>query len=272
LAWGKDHAVSDAEGYWAVKNVPPTFDQGQNRLEIQFFHPDYLSIPGEEPDWQQPIYPGAELRSRTLVTTLKPGIRLSGVVWDSSGKPVPGAVIIRGDEPTMQLNSREVRCDDQGRYLLPALAEGPLTLVAVAPGYAPQMREFHLSQKTRLADFVLGQGHTIRLKITDEFGQPIKAAYVDVDRWRDHTTLHNERHDRALDNGIPDRANEWGIYTWDFAPHDPVTYYIYAQGFQPEILTIPPTENAPPKPIMLKREINHRDNLALGPLSVVRCV
>ena len=61
------------------------------------------------------------LRARTATITMRGGIVATGTVTDPQGKPIAGAVVVRGDHPYWEVGSQEVRTDEQGRYRLPPL-------------------------------------------------------------------------------------------------------------------------------------------------------
>ena len=262
IAEGADRAVSDKQGHWVVKNVPANFDRDRtNRMTLRFDHPDYLAQPGEEPGSESPTISVTELRSRTLRTTLKGGIRLTGLVRDSSGKPIAGALVVRGDNPYFQHGSQEERTDDQGHYRLPALAEGDLTLCVVAPGWAPQMRQIKLNSTANQADFQLGPGHPLKLKVVDQTGQPVSGVYVGIEYWRGKQTLYNHKHPDVLDTGIPDLGDDSGNYAWDWAPEDAVSYTFSKRGYITQTVTLTPTGNGPPKSIVLHRDVTIAGNV-----------
>lgn len=232
LATQEDAAVSDHEGHWLVKNVPANFDRdAQNRVSLRFNHPEFLPIPGDGPQAIQPSFASDALRAQTLRTTLKSGFRLEGVVRDPSGKPVAGALVIRGDDPYGQWGSQEVVTDDQGHYRLPALPSGKLTVTVVAKGWGPLMVEFNLDRDGNKLNFELGPGRPLNLKIVEPSGKPVSKCYVSVQEWRGKKSLYNYSHPNVINSGIPRRANDQGIYTWDWAPGDAVKYQIGTPGF-----------------------------------------
>ncbi|MES2794150.1 MAG: carboxypeptidase regulatory-like domain-containing protein [Planctomycetota bacterium] len=284
IANGDDRAVTDQEGRWVVKNIPKNFDRNSiNRMSLRFNHPDYLAVSSEGFDYHElpalvadpasqvvsgtgseasrPTKTSAELRSRSLRTTLKRGIRLAGVVRDPSGKPVAGAVIARGNDPYLEHGSQEERTDAQGRYLLPALAEGKFTLVVTAPGWAPQMREIDLTSIANQADFQLEKGHLLKLKFVDQSGQPLSKCYVSIDNWRGKKTLYNHKHPNVLETGIPSRSDVAGNYVWDWAPENAVTYSIGARGYIQQLLTLGPTDSGPEKVITLLHDAKITGNV-----------
>ena len=55
---------------------------------------------------------------------MRGGLVATGTVTDAGGKPIAGAVVVRGDHPYWEVGSQEVRTDEHGRYRLPPLPSG----------------------------------------------------------------------------------------------------------------------------------------------------
>jgi hypothetical protein len=77
----------------------------------------------------------------------------------------------------------------------------------------------------------LEPGHPIRIKFLNPAGNPIPKAYVGIGPWRGTNSIYNHDHPNVPDSGIPRRASEDGVYEWDWAPADAVTYWVSATGF-----------------------------------------
>jgi hypothetical protein len=247
LANGNDSAVSDQEGQWVVKNVPASFDRdAKNRVSLRFNHPNYIPIPEDGRPAIQPTYAADALRARTLETILKSGFQLEGVVRDSSGKPIAGALVIRGDNPYSQPGSKEVVADNEGRYRLPTLAAGKLLVTVVAKGWMPQLREIELGAELNKLDFQLEAGLPLKVRIVDQTGQPISKCYVSLQEWRGKQSLYN------MNTGIPGRADEHGVYLWGWAPADAVKFRIENPGFIYQDLEL--TANGEQQTITLRPE------------------
>ncbi len=86
-------------------------------------------------------------------------------------------------------------------------------------------------QLRQQADFQLAAGHPISIQVVDPTGKPVPKAYVSIGRWRGTEALYNHKHPNVPESGIPRRADENGVYTWDWAPVDGVAYSIGAEGF-----------------------------------------
>ncbi len=69
---------------------------------------------------------------------------------------------------------------------------------------------------------------------------PIPNANVSFGRdgWRRTTAIYNNDHSHVPDSGIPRRADENGVFTWDWAPSDGVNYFIYKSGYDSKSVTL----------------------------------
>ena len=123
--------ITDEQGRWTLDNVPPDDDL---ELRLKLSHPDYISDPNWGTMQEQQGVDLKALRARTATIMMQGGIVATGTVTDPQGKPIAGAVVVRGDHPYWEVGSQEVRTDEQGRYHLPPLAAGKLTITVDCPG------------------------------------------------------------------------------------------------------------------------------------------
>jgi hypothetical protein len=225
-----DGAVkTDAQGFWSLDNVPPDDDV---QVSLIFQHPDYVSdrnwggLQGEQKVTFQ------SLRRKSAAIVMKKGIRLSGKVVGGDMKPVSNAVVIWGDDPYFEWGSQEVRTDENGGYLLPALPPGEMNVTVLAPGWAPMMQTVALAPGKDRADFELKEGKPLRLKFVDaDTGVVVPGVHVGIESWRAGKSLYNHRHPNVIDTRIPIAANDAGVYEWRWAPEDEVQYYFYKEGY-----------------------------------------
>ncbi len=126
--------ITDAEGRWTLDNVPPSLNLD---LRLKFSHPDYISDPEWGTSQDQQGLDLKALRSRKATIIMRGGLVATGTVTDPQGKPVAGAVVVRGDNPYHEVGSQEVRTDEHGRYQFPPLPAGPLNITVIAQGWMP---------------------------------------------------------------------------------------------------------------------------------------
>ena len=84
---------------------------------------------------------------RTATIKMRGGLAATGTVTDPEGKPIAGAVVVRGDDPYLEWGSQEVRTDDHGVYKLPPLPRGPVTVTVVAPGWMPALKKVDITAR-----------------------------------------------------------------------------------------------------------------------------
>ncbi|MGH7140522.1 MAG: carboxypeptidase-like regulatory domain-containing protein, partial [Pirellulales bacterium] len=224
LAFGSDGRITDAEGRWALDNVPAD-ERTQLRLKIS--HPDYINDQSWGEMQQKQNVTMEQLRAKTAVIVMQRGINVTGTVTDADGKPVSGPVVVYGDQPYQQEGSQEVRTGVDGVYRFPPLPPGRMTVTVVAEGWMPQLRKIDITPENRPVDFQLPRGKTLRLQFVDGAGKPIPKVFVQLAKWRGGESLYNYKHPNVLDTKIPIAADENGVYEWTWAPDDAVTYHIY---------------------------------------------
>ena len=220
--------VTDAEGRWTLDNIPPSLNLD---LRLKLSHPDYVS----DREWgtsqdQQGVDLKA-LRGRKATIIMQGGLVATGTVTDPQGKPVAGAVVVRGDKPYHEVGSQEVRTDEQGRYRFPPLPAGPLNITVMAQSWMPALRKVEIGSGMKPFDFQLEPGKDLRIRFVDSVGKPVPGVYVMIDKWRGGESLYNHRHPNVLDTRIPGQADENGLYRWSWAPGDAVSYVFEKDGF-----------------------------------------
>jgi beta-lactamase regulating signal transducer with metallopeptidase domain/thiol-disulfide isomerase/thioredoxin len=220
--------MTDEQGRWTLDNVPPENDL---ELGLKLSHPDYISDPEWGTSQEQQGIDLKALRARTATITMRGGLVATGTVTDASGKPIAGAVVVRGDHPYWEVGSQEVRTDEHGQYRLPPLPSGKVTVTAVAPGWMPTLTKVDIRQGMSRVDFRLKPGKDLQIRCIDQAGKPIAGVGVMIDKWRGGESLYNHKHPNALDTGIPRYADNNGLYHWTWAPDDAVTYKFFKGGY-----------------------------------------
>jgi len=124
---GVERTASNSDGSFELFNypaVPEVFGKEVERGVVTFFHPDYISHHIED------VYALAPEEGKYLHIVLSTGYRISGILLDVAGKPVPHAMIkvTRGDES----HRKATLSDADGKFVLRGLSPGQTTLIAHA--------------------------------------------------------------------------------------------------------------------------------------------
>jgi uncharacterized GH25 family protein len=249
LATGGDAALTDAEGRWRIANVP---NNPRVELRLLVTHPDYVSDEHWDENQRAGAVTTAMLLDGTATLKLKSGVVVRGRVTDSAGKPIAGAIVVRGDDPYFASTPCEFVTDADGRFRLPALKPEQTALTVIAQGWAPQHRMVILQPGLPAQDFRMERGKPIRLRVVDTAGKGVARAQVAIRGWKGRKALHNHDHPNVHDTKIPRHADSNGVWNWDWAPEAPVELAVHAIGFASQELELP--GGAPERTVVLKSE------------------
>ncbi len=192
---GVAHTADD--GHWTFGGAP----EKPERVMLVAQHPDCPLSSS-----QSVSFPA--MRNRSLVTIIKRGISIPGIVMDENGKPLAGAQIAPDSFGLINV----VTSDDQGRFLVRGVPRGSRQLLVIASGYAPQALKITASPDTKPIEFRLKKGLILRGRVVDGAGKLVSDAAVVVTKWRDVPRL-----------GVYVKTDADGRFVWDSAPADPVT-------------------------------------------------
>ena len=231
--------VTDADGRWSIDSAPAPRDEGDDyEFRLQVGHPDFAGDTRWGELQRRQGITTADLRAGTATLTLERGIAITGVVTGPDGEAVRDGLVIWSDRPYWAEGVNETRIDDEGHYTTKRLAPGEYPITVLAPGFAPTRRTIKLKQNMEAVNFRLEAGKRLRIKLVDQQGNPISKGGIGIGEWRGTEAIYNEKHPNVPDSGIPRFFNAEGIYEWDWAPKDAVTYRIGAKGYAPQELTL----------------------------------
>lgn len=233
-----DTAVTNDQGIWEVTNAPAPLDSKDYVFSLSATHPDYLSDSREGELQEQQGITTEQLRAGSSSLTLEKGVALTGLITDAQGRPVTNGLVIWNERPYMAIGVNETEIDPTGHYKTIHLAPGKRKITVVASGFAPQQRLVEIRHSTQDVDFQLDKGHPLKIQITDSAGKPLPKAYVQIRDWRGTEALYSQVHPSVLKSGIPDQADENGLFIWDWAPEDAVKYSISAKGYSQNEVTL----------------------------------
>lgn len=113
------------------------------------------------------------------------GIQATGVVTDQQGRPLADAEVtitvgIGATEPTpaSPASSRGSSTDHRGRFEIPALPQGPATLVATHAEHRDSVHEFTIGAEPNEVLLALEPGFEIAGSIRSSNGEPIPSAWL----------------------------------------------------------------------------------------------
>ncbi|MEW6306152.1 MAG: carboxypeptidase regulatory-like domain-containing protein [Verrucomicrobiota bacterium] len=222
-----DHPImTDNEGRWRSDIVPA----GVEYVRVSVTHPDYLAGESEPPGLES-------LQTERAVLTMHSVLGLRGVVLNPQGKPVAGSKVTLGGQygimPGRDTKTTETGTD--GTFTFAQLKAGPISLGAVAAGFAPAYATVEFKPGAPPVELKLGGPHTLRGRVTDSTGRPLAGVQVRVNAWRGFRYP-----------GLEFSTDAEGRYAWTNAPADEVELDFSKGGFMPAIFqrfTAGPTEH-----------------------------
>ena len=194
---------TDAAGKWRFDSVPASM--GEVYVEID--HPGFKPVNRSLTRAEFGIEPG---REPVVKVALERGLTVLGKVTDEAGKPIAGARV-----RTKFLNDiREAKSGPDGVYRLAGCEPRATKIVASAKGRATDMKELNIDPEMGPVDFVMKPGGTVRVRVTDEQGNPLPKARIFFQRWRGPFFSYFE-----FDH-VSQYADENGVWVWHEAPVD----------------------------------------------------
>lgn len=235
-------AITDKDGKWHVDDAPAKAGKEDFEFRLKFSHSEYASD-GEFGELQKEQgITTKSLRDGTARLVLSRGKPVTGSVVDTSGNPVTDGYVVWRNDPYGDASKFQSRLDESGQFqtspLLPA--EHPFTVIA--PGYLPEHRTVNASKEMPELIFVLNPGKHLTVKVVDPERKPIPKAYFYVGSWSKFEPEFNGGQSSVFQNRIPAKADANGIYSWDGAPEEAVTFRISAQGFAAKTVTLVATD------------------------------
>ena len=210
---------TDAQGRWRSSEIPPRSES----MLLEVIHPEYQAASywtgsfGLSPASGALALPIEELRTQRAALSVRRGLRIVGVVLDTSGAPIRGARVSQG------LRGRETtETDEAGRFSFKNGSPGKMNITVEAKGFAAQSRSVEVAAGKAPVEFYLARGYTVRGRVVDERGNPIQGATVGA---QPPLTWHAE-------------TDRDGLFVWNSAPDRMSTLQVRAPGFR-ETYTAP---------------------------------
>jgi len=235
-------AITDKEGKWYINNAPAQAGKDDYKFRLKFTHKDYASD-GQYGELQgQQHISIASLRDGTAKLVLSRGKPATGSVVDSSGDPVThGSVVWRHDDYGDD-KKYETKLDDAGRFKTSPLPPGEHPFTVIAQGFLPERRLVTVTSTMTDIHFALKPGKRLAVKVVDPDGTPIPNAYFHVGSWPSVEPAFDGGQSSIFHKRIPRNADKEGLYSWDGAPEDAVTFEISASEFASKTVTLIATQ------------------------------
>ena len=134
----------------------------------------------------------------TVAPALAQGWRLTGVVTDENGNPMPG-VLVKAENPDIRSTS-ERTTDDRGRYAILGLQNGLWTFTAEFEGYHPDEVPVRLrSGNNPPVDFTLTRiRHGLEIALGEEALRGFEPEAVETDIGAAHDLFNRQQYDQAI--------------------------------------------------------------------------
>lgn len=248
---------TDADGRWELNNAPAVPEHGGDyKFSLKLEHDNFVTDAYWGESQRAQGIQSSDLRQGNATIVLNSGTSIRGMVTDSSGEPITKGWVVWRDEPYFADGVYEAELKSDGSFLTLPLNKGKHPVTIVAPGFAAQRLEVEVGSGASEQAFQLRPGKRITIRVIDSAGQPVPKAYVGIassshpKAWQGSNAIHNHKHPNVPEYGIPRNADEDGVYVWDWAPEEPVTYHVSAKGFKaqevalvakedPHIITLP---------------------------------
>lgn len=185
--------------------IPREFEQ----VSMLVTHKDYAET-------KITVHPGAP-EAKNLVVTMPVGFSVKGIVQDSHGNPIEGAIVrqVRLNEE----NEHTEITDAAGAFNFKAIPAGELMLAVQADGFAPGVQTIDVGGPMNSLKFQLDIGEILRGRVFDDQGNPVAKAFVEITR-------------RGVDKvRWSTNTDGDGRFQWNSAPEEPQLYSVLAEGF-----------------------------------------
>jgi hypothetical protein len=209
-------AMTDDEGRWECSLAP----EGNVEFQLRFSHPKFIDQGGYHSrggNWD-------ELKGMQKIVVLEQGLSVSGTILDPEGHPASRARVDIISIVDGSHRGSQNFADDEGRFETLPVPVGRATLTVIAPDLAPLKIEVDLSKHDEPLALRLEKGRPVQIKVVNRTGEPLAKANVLIADWH----YPSSRLD-LNDNYI---ADEQGLWWWENAPSEELTYQISAPGYR----------------------------------------
>lgn len=220
LPFTETSLTTDAQGRWEFRSLPRNLSQ----LSASVSHADFVDKRFLS-DGVDRAYAGERIKFATLLDKsarfeLRKGLVVTGRVSNEAGEPIGGAKLLLADNRYAN-NPITGRTDDTGAFKLVGAKVGQTFLTVQANGYAPHIAPLTVDEKLKPIDLKLAPGHTLKIRVVDEFDTPVRSARVSIDMWQNRQTID-----------LSGSTDSRGHVTLDSAPGSGMSGSIYKSGYR----------------------------------------
>jgi peroxiredoxin/protocatechuate 3,4-dioxygenase beta subunit len=219
-----------------------------NALTLEVGKPKYV---GQFLDWDDSKHAVSLPAVKEL--RLESGVPMTGRVQDDAGRPIAGATVTamapvtESEQSNFHFGLGTTTTDDQGRWRLDEVPEN-LSIVSLHVSHPAYRTRAGSSSGGRERLSILTQGPTVKGRVVDPAGNPVKGAKVDVG------------HDVWGSSREPVTTDERGQYTLRNCEEGPTIVTAQAEGFAPQFQQVR----------VVARGENNAPEIRLGPAHVLR--
>jgi hypothetical protein len=194
--------------------------EGNVEFQLRFSHPKFVDQGGYHSrggNWD-------ELKGMKKVVVLEQGLTVSGTILDPEGQPASRARVDIISIVDGSHRGSQNFADGEGRFETLPVPAGKATLSVIVPGLAPLRMEVDSSKQDEPLALHLEKGRPIQIKVVNRAGEPLAKAQVLITDW------HYTGNQLDLDDHY--FADDQGVWRWEHAPNEELTYKIWAPGYR----------------------------------------
>lgn len=233
----REETVTDEHGQWKVDGAPKESPDDKYEIQVHLNHPDFdndLYVFNSQHNYVKAKtahgMTTATLQSGEANFVLSRGTVIDGTVVDSMGKPIKNGLIVWKNVQYPVDQKGEISISEDGEFRTPGVPPGEHPITVIAPGYMPEVRKVRVPESTEKLHVVMKPGKRLAIKFVNAEGKPVPNVRLHIERWRGLFSLDNSK--------TPKRANYDGLYVWDWAPGDAVTYRTEAPGMASKTISL----------------------------------
>ncbi len=237
--------ITDSAGRWTYGSAPL-----DGNIRLQITHADYVGI-SEDAGSTKQEYTQSEIRKGEAVAVLSDGVRIDGTVLSENGRGVskPRLVmklVAEGYHPPV-----DALGDEQGRFRMPAVADGKYRIGCFGEGFAPKLLTINTKTDRSPFSIKLQPGRTVRIRVADPDDQPLKASVTLMQVQNDDLSFV---YSSQVKPSFPTFTDSAGRFEWTCAPEAKLKFNVRSAGFGPTEVELSDDEQGDEKLVQLERE------------------